>query len=51
MLGTGTRNPDGTWTLTQSTAGWATGTATLFAQATDSYGVLGDPVTTTLAIT
>ena len=44
MLGYGTRNDDATWMLTYSTAGWAAGTYTLFAQAEDNYGIFGDPL-------
>jgi len=44
LLGYGTQNPDGTWTLTFSTTGWRPGTYRLLAQALDSYGVLSDPL-------
>jgi hypothetical protein len=47
LPGSGHRHADGTWSLTVSTAG----TYTLFAQATDSYGVLGDPIALTLQLT
>jgi uncharacterized delta-60 repeat protein len=50
VLGYGTRNGDGTWSLTFSTAGWAAGSYTLFAQATDSYGAVGDPLAATLQV-
>ena len=50
LLGYGTANGDGTWSLTFSTAGWASGTYTLFAQAKDSYGVFGDPLALTLTV-
>jgi hypothetical protein len=51
LLGYGTRNPDGTWTLTFSTTGWATGSYTLFAQAKDSYGgALSDPFALNLTV-
>ncbi len=50
LLGYGTRNADGSWSLTFSTAGWASGTYTLFAQAQDNYGVLGDPSSLTLQV-
>jgi uncharacterized delta-60 repeat protein len=51
LLGYGTANGDGTWSLTVSTAGWAAGSYTLFAQAQDSYGVLGDPLALILQLT
>jgi uncharacterized delta-60 repeat protein len=50
LLGYGTPNSDGTWTLSFSTAGWTAGMYTLFAQATDSYGAPGDPVSLTLQV-
>jgi uncharacterized delta-60 repeat protein len=50
VLGTGTANGDGTWSLTFSTAGWAAGSYTIFAQATDSDGVTGDPFALTLQL-
>jgi uncharacterized delta-60 repeat protein len=50
LLGYGTRNPDGTWTLTFSTAGLPSGTDTLFAQAEDNYGVFGDPLALALSV-
>ena len=43
LLGDGT-NAGGTWTLTIATAGWSAATYTLFAQATDSLGAVGDPL-------
>src|SRR5262249_28319198 len=42
-------NPGG-WTVRSPTTGWAAGTYTLFAQAEDSYGVVGDPVALALNI-
>ena len=48
-LGTGTQT-NGVWALTFSTTGWASGTYTLFAQAEDSYGVLGDPLALTRTV-
>jgi hypothetical protein len=50
VLGTGTANGDGTWSLTFSTAGWAAGSYTIYAQATDSAGVTGDPFALTLQL-
>ena len=45
LLGYGTQDPNspGTWTTTVATTGWSSGAYTLFAQAKDSDGVLGDP--------
>jgi uncharacterized delta-60 repeat protein len=43
LLGYGTQTSPGVWTFTWSTAGLTAGTYTLYAQAKDSYGVLGDP--------
>jgi hypothetical protein len=50
LLGYGT-NANGTWTYSFSTAGWAPGSYTLFARATDSLGVIGDPVALNLQLT
>jgi uncharacterized delta-60 repeat protein len=50
LLGTGTKNANGTWTLTFSTAGWATGRYTLLARTTDSLGAVGDPVSLSLQV-
>ena len=50
MLGYGTANGDETWSLTFSTAGWGAGLYTLFAQATDTYGAAGDPISLTLEL-
>jgi len=50
LLGYGTLNPDGTWTLTISTPGWVPGSYTLFAEATDSLGAIGDPLALTLTV-
>jgi uncharacterized delta-60 repeat protein len=47
LLGYGTRNSDGTWSFTFSTAGLTSGTYTFFAVAEDSYGAFGDPVAVT----
>jgi uncharacterized delta-60 repeat protein len=49
-LGTGGQTNPGVWTLMFSTTGWAAGTYTLFAQAEDSYGVVGDPAAAALNI-
>jgi uncharacterized delta-60 repeat protein len=43
LLGYGT-NTSGTWALNWSTAGYAVGMYTLFAQATDSLGAIGEPL-------
>jgi hypothetical protein len=50
LLGYGTYNADGTWSLTFSTAGWAAGTYTLFARAKDSYGAFSDPFAVSLQV-
>jgi len=50
LLGYGTQNSDGSWSYAFDTTGYASGTYTLFAQATDSDGVLGNPVALTLTI-
>jgi uncharacterized delta-60 repeat protein len=50
LLGYGTPS-GGTWALTFSTANWAAAIDTLFAQAKDSYGVLGDPLALSLQVT
>jgi uncharacterized delta-60 repeat protein len=49
LLGTGTQTSPGVWTLNY-TVNLAPGTYTLSAQATDSYGVLGDLETLTLTV-
>ena len=49
LLGYGRQSSTGTWTFTFSASGTA-GTYTLFAVATDSYGVLGDPLAATLQV-
>jgi uncharacterized delta-60 repeat protein len=43
LLGYGKQSSPGVWTFTWSTAGLTAGSYTLFAQAQDSYGALGDP--------
>jgi RNA polymerase sigma factor (TIGR02999 family) len=40
----------GTWTFTFSTAGWATGSYTLFAQAEDGHGAFSDPFALNFAV-
>jgi uncharacterized delta-60 repeat protein len=50
LLGYGTHNSDGSWSYAFDTTGYTSGTYTLYAQATDSYGVLGNPVALTLTI-
>jgi uncharacterized delta-60 repeat protein len=50
LLGYGTQSSTGTWAFPCATAGWASGTHTLFAQAQDSYGVLSDPLALTLQL-
>ncbi len=50
LLGDGTQNSDGSWSYAFDTTGYAPGTYTLYAQATDSYGAFGNPVALTLAI-
>jgi uncharacterized delta-60 repeat protein len=50
-LGTVTVSSGGAWTLTSSTGfGLTTGTYTLYAQAEDSDGILGDPLALTLTV-
>jgi uncharacterized delta-60 repeat protein len=50
-LGTVTQATAGAWTLTSQNAfGLTTGTYTIYAQAEDSYGVFGDPVSISLTI-
>jgi uncharacterized delta-60 repeat protein len=49
LLGYGTLN-NGNWTFTFSTTGWATGSYRLIAQATDGYGVVGDPMALDLSV-
>jgi uncharacterized delta-60 repeat protein len=50
LVGCGSQSSTGTWTLTFATAGWATGSYQLFAQAEDSYGAFSDPLALTLAL-
>lgn len=50
LLGYATQTASGTWTLTLSTAGWTSGSYTLFARATDSLGALSDPLSLTLSV-
>jgi uncharacterized delta-60 repeat protein len=50
LLGYGTHNSDGSWSYVFDTTGYASGTYTLYAQATDSYGALGNPVALTLTV-
>jgi hypothetical protein len=49
VLGYGTSD-SGAWTLAWSTMGYAAGTYTVFAQATDSYGAVGDPAALSLQL-
>ena len=49
LLGYGMLN-NGSWTFSFSTVGWAAGTYRLVVQATDSFGVLGDPLTLDLQV-
>jgi uncharacterized delta-60 repeat protein len=49
LLGYGTQSSPGVWTFT-FTVNLAPGTYTLYAQATDSFGALGDPVALTLTV-
>jgi uncharacterized delta-60 repeat protein len=51
LLGYATQTSPGVWTLTNSSVfGLTAGTYTLFAQAEDSDGVLGDPIALTLTV-
>jgi hypothetical protein len=50
FLGYGVQTRPGVWTLTFSTAGLTGGTYTLFARAGDSFGVFGDPLAITDAV-
>jgi uncharacterized delta-60 repeat protein len=50
LLGYGTPQSDGSWAYVFDTTGYASGTYTLYAQATDNYGALGNPVALTLTI-
>jgi uncharacterized delta-60 repeat protein len=50
LIGYGT-NASGTWTLNWSTIGYAAGTYTLFAQASDNLGAVGDPDLLNLQLT
>jgi uncharacterized delta-60 repeat protein len=50
-LGTATQTSPGVWTLSSTDAfGLSAGSDTLFAQAKDSYGVLGSPLALTLTV-
>ncbi len=49
VLGYGTQTSPGVWTLT-STVSLAPGSYTLYAQAQDSYGALGDPIALALQV-
>lgn len=49
VLGNGTKDSSGDWTLTFA-VNLASGTYTLYAQAEDNYGVLGDPDALTLTV-
>jgi hypothetical protein len=49
VLGYGTSDGLGNWTLTL-TLNLASGTYTLYAQAQDNYGVVGDPTALTLTV-
>jgi uncharacterized delta-60 repeat protein len=50
-LGTSPVSSAGPWALTSATAfGLAPGTYTIYAQADDNYGILGDPVSLTLTV-
>jgi uncharacterized delta-60 repeat protein len=49
LLGQGTQSSTGVWTLT-FTVNLAPGTYTLYAQAEDSYGILGDPLAWKLTV-
>jgi uncharacterized delta-60 repeat protein len=49
LLGYGTNN-NGTWAINWSTTGYTPGTYTLFAQAIDSLGAVGDPVSLSLQL-
>jgi hypothetical protein len=50
QLGNVTHNTDGSWSCAFDTTGYASGTYTLYAQATDNFGALGNPVDLTLTI-
>jgi uncharacterized delta-60 repeat protein len=50
LLGTGTQQTDGTWTLSYTVA-LAPGSYTLFAFASDHYGRFSDPLAATLTVT
>jgi len=49
LLGYGTQTSPGVWSLT-FTVGFASGTYNVFAEATDSFGVTGDPASLTLHV-
>jgi hypothetical protein len=49
VLGTGTQGRGGVWALNY-TVNLSSGTYTLYALAEDSYGVLGDPLASTLTV-
>jgi hypothetical protein len=50
LLGYGTQGSAGDWGFTFSTAGWTTGSYTLYAQATDSGGNVSDPLALSLQV-
>jgi hypothetical protein len=51
-LGTSAVSSAGPWTLTSATGfGLASGTYTIYAEAEDNYGILGDPLALTLQVT
>ena len=50
LLGYAAPESGGTWTLTLDTDGWIIGDHTLYAQAEDSYDVLGDPLALALTL-
>jgi endonuclease/exonuclease/phosphatase family metal-dependent hydrolase len=50
LVGMGVQNGS-TWTLSTSTSGFGGGIYTYYALATDSAGIVSDPVTTTLSVT
>jgi uncharacterized delta-60 repeat protein len=50
MLGSFIQTSPGVWTFAFSTSGWASGTYTLFVQAEDNYGALGDSLALSLVV-
>jgi hypothetical protein len=51
LIGYGKQSSPGVWTLKFTTpADWSVGTYTLSAQAEDSFGVLGDPLSLNLQV-